>query len=473
VNAAGPILRIFSFVLVALMAPASSVAATPSRDPAPHFDLADTPESPIDLRSASFGQRGTDLVLRMTTEGEWDPAVLLPNSGRALCVRIYYGTLRSPRSRLCLFDRGENVPGLTISRLDPFGTAVENRIVAATITRADKRSVQAIFEPSSANLTQGAFSWQAESTWTCESGPCSDTLPDNGNVFGHVRPLTEPRCLGAASRNPRFNCINKDLRLAVVPPPAEAVLAPNARCAIISIKTPYTCQFGVRAAVATRTVALVGDSHATHWRGAVEVVAQARRWRGYSLTRSGCPLSTSPPDLPKARRDSCTAWRNAVRLWFSRHPEVTTVFVSELAGGSSVRAPRGTSKRDFEIQGYLRAWARLPKNVRQIIVLRDTPVTTDDASICVQQAVIDRRRPGLACAVSRHSALRQDLAVVAARRKGQGRVHVVDLSQFLCSPKLCFPVIGGVLVHKDKTHMTPLFSSTLGPFLLRRVARMI
>jgi hypothetical protein len=333
--------------------------------------------------------------------------------------------------------------------------------------------MQAVFEPSSANLTIGPFNWQAESTWTCEESDCVDTLPNNGNVFAQIRPLTEPRCFGAASRTPRFTCTNKALRNAVVPPPQEAVLAPNARCSIISTKSPYTSQFGVRAAVASRTIALVGDSHAAHWRGAVEVAAQARRWRGYSLTRSGCPLSTAPPDLPKARRESCGSWRRSVRRWFTRHPEVKTVFVSELAGGTAVRAPAGRDRREYAIQGYLRAWRNLPKNVRQIIVLRDTPVTTPNASVCVQQAMIDGRRPGPACAVSRRKALRSDLAVVAARRKGMPRVHVVDLSQYMCSPRLCYPVIGGVLVHKDKTHMTPLFASTLGPFLLKRVARMI
>ncbi|MGH2899843.1 MAG: hypothetical protein ACRDMZ_14310, partial [Solirubrobacteraceae bacterium] len=240
-NLAGRILKIFSFALVTLALPMPAGAATPNRDPAAHLDRVDAPQSPLDLRSVAFGQRGTEMVLRMQTVGEWDPAVLLPGSGRALCVRIYYGTLRSPRSRICVFDRGENVAGLTISRLDPFGTIVENRVISAAITRADKSTLQAVFEPSGANLGQGAFSWRAESTWSCEAGGCADTLPDNGNVFVHVRPLTEPRCLGAASRNPSYRCVNKALRMAVIPPPAEAVLAPNARCSIISIKTPYTC----------------------------------------------------------------------------------------------------------------------------------------------------------------------------------------------------------------------------------------
>jgi hypothetical protein len=51
-------------------------------------------------------------------------------------------------------------------------------------------------------------------------------------------------------------------------------------------------------------------------------------------------------------------------------------------------------------------------------------------------------------------------------------VHLVDLTQFMCSPRLCYPVVGGVLVHKDVTHLTPLFASTLGPFVLQSINRM-
>jgi SGNH domain (fused to AT3 domains) len=473
VNVTGPILRIFSLTLVGLLLPAGAPAATISRDPAPHDDQADAAQSPLDIRAAAFGQRGTELVLRVTTAGEWDAAALAPGSGAALCVRIFYGTQTSPRSRLCVIDKGANKPGLAVARLDPVGTVVENRIVSARTSRSDKRSLEAVFEPSAANLRRGPYRWQVHSTWACVADVCADTFPDNGNVSAQIRPLAEPRCLGAASRDPRHRCINDALRLAVIPPPAEAVLSPNARCTIISIRLPYTCQFGVRASIANRTVALVGDSHAAHWRGALEVAAQARGWRGFSLTRSGCPLSAAPPAVSKAQRASCARWRRAVRRWLGRHPKVKTVFVSQLAGGTSVRAPAGRSRREYQIQGYLRAWRRLPKSVRQIIVLRDTPVTTPNASVCVQQAFIDRRRAGTACAISRPKAVRRDPAAIAARRRGLPRVHVIDLTRHMCSPRMCFPVIGGVLVHKDTTHMTPLFASTLGPFVLRRVARLL
>jgi hypothetical protein len=148
------------------------------------------------------------------------------------------------------------------------------------------------------------------------------------------------------------------------------------------------------------------------------------------------------------------------------------VFVSQLAG-LDVRAPRGSNRREYEVQGFIRAWRRLPSSVRQIIVLRDTPVTSENSSSCVESAMARRRPPGTACAIARRRALRRDPAAIAARRRGTGRVHVIDLTRFMCSPRLCFPVVGGVLVHKDNTHITNLFSTTLGPFVDRGVSNLL
>ena len=480
-NAAGRFLRVFSCALALLAVPATSVAATPARGPLPHADAADAGGSPLDLRAVTFGQRGTQLVMRITTEGAWDVAQL-SGAGRALCIDLYYGEQPTPRGRVCVIDGGEDAgdnagqrkrqAGLTYVRLDEFGASVSGGIVPAIMTRDDQRSVQAVFDPSEVNLPQGRYSWQALSKWSCEpAAACDDLAPDNGNVIAQIQPLAAPPCFGAAERNPRFRCVNPDLRYAVEPPPDEAVLTPNAPCAIVSRELPYTCQFGVRSNTPERTIALIGDSHATHWRGALEVVAQTRGWRGYSLTRAGCPLSSAAPDIDRARRMSCARWRSAVYAWFGRHPAVRTVFVSQLAG-LGVRAPRGRNAAEYEIRAFIHAWRRLPRTVREIIVLRDTPVARETTPDCVERAMRRRQRPGRACALRRSSAIRRDHAAIAARRPGTGRVHLVDLTQLMCSPKLCFPVVGGVLVHKDVTHLTPLFASTLGPFLLRAVDRM-
>ncbi len=468
----GTILRIFSFALVGLLLASASAAAAVDREPKPHLDKVDAPGSPLDLRSATFGQVGTEILMRLTTAGDWEPAQLAAGSGAALCVQLYYGKLPTPRSQVCVIPRREDKPGLVYSRLDPFGTPVESRFVGATIFRASKRSIEAVFDLSVVNLSIGRYSWQAVTTWPCTpADACRDLVPSGGNVIARIRPLSEPRCFGAASRG-RPRCFNRALRLAVVPSPEDAVLAPNARCTVIRTRLPYTCQFGVRRAVSERSIALIGDSHAAHWRGALEVVAQARRWRGYSMTRSGCPLSTAEPDYELERRRNCAKWRREVYRWLRRHREVRTVFVSELAG-LDVRAPKGQSEYEYQVRGYMRAWNRLPKTVRQIVVLRDTPVTTDEASLCVEQALFAGRRPDLACAISRRRAVRRDPAAVAARRTRSRRVHLFDLNDHMCSRRMCFPVVGGVLVHKDTTHMTPVFAATLGPFVLDRVSKLL
>ena len=51
------------------------------------------------------------------------------------------------------------------------------------------------------------------------------------------------------------------------------------------------------------------------------------------------------------------------------------------------------------------------------------------------------------------------------------RVRLIDLTSRVCDAKRCFPVVGGALVHRDPTHITPAFSATLGPFILRALER--
>jgi hypothetical protein len=52
--------------------------------------------------------------------------------------------------------------------------------------------------------------------------------------------------------------------------------------------------------------------------------------------------------------------------------------------------------------------------------------------------------------------------VVAAHRR---QIQVVDLTRYMCDGARCYPVVGGVLVHKDRGHLTRTFATTLAPYL--------
>jgi hypothetical protein len=75
--------------------------------------------------------------------------------------------------------------------------------------------------------------------------------------------------------------------------------------------------------------------------------------------------------------------------------------------------------------------------------------------------------------VPRDVAVDRDSQAVAATRLRSQRVRSVDLNRFFCDSRRCYPVIGGVLVHKDDHHLTVVFATTLGPYLLREVNRLV
>src|SRR3954447_16188111 len=102
----------------------------------------------------------------------------------------------------------------------------------------------------------------------------------------------KPRCFGAASRDPAKPCVNPRLARTVTPTPDVAEITPNIACQPGQVAdNPDACAYGVPAESAAATVVLVGDSHAAHWRAAVQTVAVKRRWRVLELARPHCPFS--------------------------------------------------------------------------------------------------------------------------------------------------------------------------------------
>jgi peptidoglycan/LPS O-acetylase OafA/YrhL len=276
-----------------------------------------------------------------------------------------------------------------------------------------------------------------------------------------------PRCFGAAARDLRHPCTNPKLRLSVVPTPIEAQTQPNAPCQIaFYIDGRDVCRFG---AARGETVALIGDSHAGVYRIPLDAVARARGWRGLRFGHSSCPLSATPRDLDPPERADCTRWRAAVVSWLAAHPGVHTVFLSELASGSGVVTRPGQDQFETAVKGYMDEWRGLPASVTKVLVIRDNPSVHLNTNACVERAMAAHEPAGPACALSRRIALDPDPAAAAARRLRAPRYKVLDLTPFFCGPRRCEPVIGGVLVYKDTTHLTGLYARTLGPYLARAV----
>ena len=102
-----------------------------------------------------------------------------------------------------------------------------------------------------------------------------------------------------------------------------------------------------------------------------------------------------------------------------------------------------------------------------------TPPTTRCAA-CGASLAAGARRPGPACATPRADAVKWDSAVSSAVSLRSKRYRFIDLTDFFCGRRSCYPVVGGVRVYDDVLgHFTTAFSNTLGPYLLREVRRLI
>lgn len=278
-----------------------------------------------------------------------------------------------------------------------------------------------------------------------------------------------PRCFGAAARDPVRPCSNPAKTVTALDDPTRRS---SVRCKAEDDEQLQVCAFGASRASAKATFAIVGDSHAAQWLSALDVVAHAKHWRGLLVTTSGCYFSAAVTRFLPGPREGCTRWYRSALDWFGRHPEVGTAFVAQRTTTPVTVGPGQTS---FAIKsaGFRRTWAALPPTVTHVLAIRDVPESSNPQFNCLAGVVAAGLAPGSMCLLARASVLKPDPAVAAVRSLHAPRYRTIDLTNYFCSRRRCFAVVGGVLVHRDIDHITAAYSRSLGPYLLRAVRRII
>jgi peptidoglycan/LPS O-acetylase OafA/YrhL len=218
------------------------------------------------------------------------------------------------------------------------------------------------------------------------------------------------------------------------------------------------CTFG-DAASSTR-IALVGDSHAAQWEPALQAVAKERGWALTTYVRSSCPLNVHSPIGATSFGSTCIDW-NAKVMRLLESSDYRYVFVSSLAS-TKYPARDGLSGARWASSGFASTWRTLQRAGRAVIALRDTPNPQEsgitDITTCVAQHQGDPAR----CDVDRREAVDADPQLEAARAAG---TPVIDMLPALCREAVCPAVVGGVMVYRDRQHITATYSRTMADAL--------
>ncbi len=228
-----------------------------------------------------------------------------------------------------------------------------------------------------------------------------------------------------------------------------------------------TCLFGDTST--TRSIVLLGDSHASMWYPAVEAYALARHYRLYVWTKAACPpvdISLFSPVL--GRTDTpCADWRAGVLAHLgSVHPSMVILGVApnyDAAYGVVQDGPAWNRGLQQVVRSAQSTGAR-------VVVMGSIPSPPDYIPICLSAHPDDVAHcdfPRIGHRISgggldgndQPGTLAEEAAV---RATGADYVYV---EPWFCGPVTCPVVVDNLLVYRDNSHITVQWATYLAPLV--------
>jgi peptidoglycan/LPS O-acetylase OafA/YrhL len=228
--------------------------------------------------------------------------------------------------------------------------------------------------------------------------------------------------------------------------PCKDGLEPGSR----SLKA--ACQQNYVDGPADRTVVIVGDSHAQQWAAAMGSVARERTWELATVLKGGCKFAA-----PGFGQDEACDRFNEDVIDYLLEKKPDAVF-------SVATAATASSAQDHVTPGYIDAAAALTEAGIEVVGVRDNPRFGFDMLACV----VERGQDAPACAPPREQSLNATPPFDEIRQGVPG-IHLLDLTDLLCSPAACPGVAGNRYIYMDGHHLTKTYVESMTPEFERRL----
>ena len=223
------------------------------------------------------------------------------------------------------------------------------------------------------------------------------------------------------------------------------------------IAVPVVCSY--YGTDTSRSLFLVGDSHALQWQPALMDIARRKGWRLYMSTKSGCPIPTiTVLRLDGSVATDCDLWREAVFGEIeARHPGLVVTASRNDYPLDLVHDRDSPENRQLWHAAMVTSLTRLKADAGQVILLGDTPQWDQDIPSCLRvhsrnMAVCETR---MSHAIS---AVRTTNDRTAAAEAG---VTFRTTAHLVCPYDPCPVVIDRFLLTGDDDHLTPPFVASL------------
>ena len=228
------------------------------------------------------------------------------------------------------------------------------------------------------------------------------------------------------------------------------------------VTSPPTCEYGDTGSAIT--IALVGDSHASHWFPAIEAIALERGWRLLTFVKVSCSFTTLAQRNLALKREyrECTAFNEATVARLNQIKPELTIIVNR----RTFRPIGGGDTPELAGAAFGAMVARLP-GATAIIV--DTPDPGFDAPACLSKHSSDIRP----CFFAQSDVDNGEIGIAERVAAEVAGAQLIDLTANICTEWPCSPIAGSVLIYRDEDHMTETFSRSLAAPLGAEIAKLL
>lgn len=226
------------------------------------------------------------------------------------------------------------------------------------------------------------------------------------------------------------------LERSIAQPPYAGFLDP--KCAIDSFNGP-PCVYKTKGA--TKTVLLVGDSHAGHISQAVVDAAQSENWNAVIWTHSGCPIQFKQ-SIPEQVSDNCISVNKTMKKWVKENnPEA--IIVSQFVKTNSSQS----DLRD--------ALLTLRMLVPNILMIENNPIFPDEKDYMVRRPLaMPAYEPPKSFSKSRMQLEDKNASNELANWARGNGIFTTSLDSLFCKMGVCSRYSDDGWLYRDADHLS-------------------
>ena len=199
----------------------------------------------------------------------------------------------------------------------------------------------------------------------------------------------------------------------------------------------------------TKTIALLGDSHARQYFDPIEAIALKHHFKLIVASKNACPLADAQTMPKGVAHPSCVSWNKRLESLIADKGPFDLIInsTSSYVTGNF----EGTDK------AYATEVKRLVAGGNRWLAILDNPKPLASFVNCVEAA---GKAAASACALSEQHAMTPPDRLSVAVKSLPG-VSFADYTDAYCIKGSCPPVINNVVVYRDDSHISATFSMTL------------